>query len=995
MLFIQFSQNSFVAVIHYWLRRLHLKLGWPTFFINMLMMGIYLEIFGFTLYDFENTRHNMQMVLPSTYVAYLGRFGMEQKVFHEFWSNIKGTKAHSNSASNIVKTSVLDSPQFFILMFIVLVFFIIICIILVIFNWKQILDSVFTRKYLEKIGRSTPHISSNQNFFFSGNASLKNPEFFNIFFILIHFLAFVDIIIESIVLLSAEDFKARYFSILPYSSNLILALTHFETRPSKQTKENIVNLSRNFLPPGRLWLDTREEPIYPEVHADLEAFCAYNPQSNKCNEKGPKLTHLLSTEEGSKEEKGKSSETKDNDDTNANESKEKDNANPDTEKVPEHIRRDSIRKRKKRISSESNDILKPEELPNVLLLLYESFNPSTYLISKDFLEEHVKNPNTLKTDTPFYNEEVMPFLHKFSKEEMVTFSGMQTLGLPSFSGLHSILTQEPPSQTYMNIINGWQNDVDDIPSYFHMKGFRTLIVNANRFDFDGKQYWIYKKSKQEEARYRMNCLSSYGDSFNDTLQKIIGDYSFVPNMRKECSEEDVNNFLKNNKNIYDFPRWFDYAAAYYPTFKQAEAIGLDPNSVYEHPSISVSGDRIVAKEIEAHWKQQKRIMKNKDQNMPLFTLASSVDGHMPYTGYDKPEFYPKTFMNSSIKPHSEAMRVAHFLTVNKYTDEYFIKELITWLKENDPNTILLFTGDHATRDIPAKEKNQQFTKDIKYDPKCIHESTGSDSFFYVTGGISYLGNDERIKKAFGLDKLSGKTIKFTVDHGDMIYTAEEILQRLQGKKLMPTNRKSRNLIDMSLDLINENDDDAFSKKIDESGWKSVSMVSHMVEYHNGMKMVRFHPGDIEGAHVYKNCVYPTGFLPTDFNEDKDKRNFVVIREEKDEAERQKDLDFVDEALAYLSAENYLGAKNQLYNYAFRDEDCISKGNCTLPEKLPDIDFNDGPFLMFIFNAYVLGEFILMLPILFAALFRFCCTKYKPDEKKDFTSLLNNHSVTDL
>lgn len=70
------------------------------------------------------------------------------------------------------------------------------------------------------------------------------------------------------------------------------------------------------------------------------------------------------------------------------------------------------------------------------------------------------------------------------------FSGMQSLGLPSFSGLHSILTQEPPSQTYMNIINGWENEVDDIPSYFHSKGYRTMIVNANRFDFDGKQYWI-------------------------------------------------------------------------------------------------------------------------------------------------------------------------------------------------------------------------------------------------------------------------------------------------------------------------------------------------------------------------------------------------------------------------------------------------------------------------------------------------------------------------
>lgn len=50
----------------------------------------------------------------------------------------------------------------------------------------------------------------------------------------------------------------------------------------------------------------------------------------------------------------------------------------------------------------------------------------------------------------------------------------------------------------MNIINGWQNDVDGIASYFHKKGFRTLIVNANRFDFDGKQYWIRRARKKKQ-----------------------------------------------------------------------------------------------------------------------------------------------------------------------------------------------------------------------------------------------------------------------------------------------------------------------------------------------------------------------------------------------------------------------------------------------------------------------------------------------------------------
>ena len=145
MLFLQFTQNCLIATIHYWIRKLHIKLGWPTIFINVLTIGIYLEIFGFTLYDFENTRHNMQIVLPSTYVAYLGRFGMEQKVFHEFWSNIKGTKAHSNSVSNIITTTILDSPQFWIQLLISFSIFVITGIILIICNFRKIIDSVFTR----------------------------------------------------------------------------------------------------------------------------------------------------------------------------------------------------------------------------------------------------------------------------------------------------------------------------------------------------------------------------------------------------------------------------------------------------------------------------------------------------------------------------------------------------------------------------------------------------------------------------------------------------------------------------------------------------------------------------------------------------------------------------------------------------------------------------------------------------------------------------------
>lgn len=132
--------------------------------------------------------------------------------------------------------------------------------------------------------------------FFFDQRNLSDPEYYNVFFILIHFLSLIDILIETTVLLRTKDFKARYFSYLPYSSSLILALTHFEARQSKHTLTNTVNITRNFFPLGQFWLDTRDDSIYPEVHAGIEAFCAYNPTSSNCANKGASLTSLQGNE---------------------------------------------------------------------------------------------------------------------------------------------------------------------------------------------------------------------------------------------------------------------------------------------------------------------------------------------------------------------------------------------------------------------------------------------------------------------------------------------------------------------------------------------------------------------------------------------------------------------------------------------------------------------------------------------------------------------------
>lgn len=895
MLFLQFSQNCLIASIHFWMFKLVKKMKLPTLILNMLFFGIYILFLVLSITDFEYEHNNMQMILPSTYVQYEQRRGKVKDIFTPFWSNVKGQTSQPEIKTRLIITATS---------------IIFCCSFLVIPNWNSIVDSAIPPSILKK--EKEREIDDDEN-----NQSNKNEKKF---IFLINLLGILDLLFNIMIIFSHEDFKARYYSILPHSSALILALTHFERRPSNRTLSNLTNITRSYLPPGRYWIDTRANPIYPEVHCDLRTFCAYNKKRSKMCEKV---------------------------DTKGN---------------------------------KSEKFLTKEELPNIIFLMVESFNPATFLINDEFLREHVNNPNSLKTDTPFYNESAMPFLYKFAKEEAVTFSGMQSLGLPSHSGLHSLLTQEPPSQSYMNFINGWQNHVDDFPSFFRENGYRNLILNANKFNFDGKHLWIYKRSKRDEARYRLNCMSSYGDSFNNSLQRKIGDFSFVSSMKKNCTEKEIDDYLEEHKDIYDFPQFFDYAAAYYPSRMQAKELGIDPDSIYDRPKSIVSGDRIVAKQTEAHWQQQREILKSKGEKGPILTLVSSVDGHRPYKGYDMPQFY--SVINEKIRVGTEAMRVALFFRAYNYTDEYYLKEIINWLKKNDPNTIVLITGDHGTRDVPAKEPNEKVVDGVKFDPKCIYQSTGSDSFFLVSGAMSYLGSDERIKKAFGFERLIGRTIKFTVDHGDMIYTTMEIIQKLQGKSLMPTNRKSRNIIDMSLELLNE-DDETFSKKIDKSGWRSISMVSHVVEYHNGMKMVRFHSGDLEGAHIYENCVYPTGLLKSDFNEKKNKRNFVIPREEKDQKKKKEQMEFVNEAIQYLSAENYLGIKNQLYNYKFRNVDCVENMSCKLPEKLPDLVFNDHIFVSYVLKIYIKSEIAIIVPILIAALIKIYRIKiYQPSDDEN-------------
>ena len=45
----------------------------------------------------------------------------------------------------------------------------------------------------------------------------------------------------------------------------------------------------------------------------------------------------------------------------------------------------------------------------------------------------------------------------------------------------------------------------------------------------------------------------------------------------------------------------------------------------------------------------------------------------------------------------------------------------------------------------------------------------------------------------------------------------------------------------------------------------------------------------------------------------------------------------------IAAENYLTVNNRLYNYKFRDGDCVRKGHCNFPEIAGELEFYDFSF----------------------------------------------------
>lgn len=224
--------------------------------------------------------------------------------------------------------------------------------------------------------------------------------------------------------------------------------------------------------------------------------------------------------------------------------------------------------------------------------------------------------------------------------------------------------------------------------------------------------------------------------------------------------------------------------------------------------------------------------------------------------------------------------------------------------------------------------------------------------------IGYLGDDPKIKEILNYEKLRGKTFKFAADHNDLVYTLEEIINKINGTEMQPTHRRSRNLIDLAsktYDAVqNGTVTDAY-KIINDINWRSFSITSLNSEYREGATVLRSHPADKYGSHHYENASYPQCLR----NKYKSSPMKLGTTE---------GISMYDRMFKHIQAETFLIYNNRLYNYGFRDKDCISRGKCDFPEPY-SLEFNDGFFAMClifipvgIMLALTLASYVLFLLI---------------------------------
>lgn len=132
-----------------------------------------------------------------------------------------------------------------------------------------------------------------------------------------------------------------------------------------------------------------------------------------------------------------------------------------------------------------NEVI-PDNLPNVVFMLWESWTPMPKFVT----DEVLLNKNKIFNGQP-YRREFMPETAKLA-EQGHTFLGVRSNGVPTMNGMFTFMTGEIPSYKGIGMIRSIYNDMDDFASRFRQLGYYNLMVWPCTFNTDKATNYVFR-----------------------------------------------------------------------------------------------------------------------------------------------------------------------------------------------------------------------------------------------------------------------------------------------------------------------------------------------------------------------------------------------------------------------------------------------------------------------------------------------------------------------
>ncbi|CAL5992475.1 Sulfatase [Hexamita inflata] len=383
-----------------------------------------------------------------------------------------------------------------------------------------------------------------------------------------------------------------------------------------------------------------------------------------------------------------------------------------------------------------------EKLPNVVVLLWESFTPAPKYVT----DEVLLNEKPVMNGQP-YRREYLPKLAELA-ESGHAFMGVRSNGIPTINGWHSFVTGEVSSFSGVNMVNSIYNEADDFPTRLKQQGYHNLILWPCSFSADKSQNYVFRGKEQV-----------YGPDF-----------------------------------LKQYPTLFDEVHQFYPSKEEADMMGIEDYPDYQN---YWTNDRVSSQMFNYFFNEQV-----KNSGKPVLGFYGNVDTHEDFNGFDDDKQYEDfTFGVGRSNRYEVYGRHDAYSTVLKYSDAAFGR-IFDNIKKNAPETIVVVVGDHASRQVPLyldADKKINEESEIYYDLNCNGRSVGADQQFTTSAVISYFGSNEKLKQKFAA--IQNKTTFEPADHQDLVHTVMGLVSELSGTKL-PSSRLGVDLIQNAEKIVN-------------------------------------------------------------------------------------------------------------------------------------------------------------------------------------------------